>query len=246
MIYDFYKPGGKYSYELEIDYSYRERPNHDVNEGPFTRVSYTPKVTLRSNRKPLPFLGAPFTYYMEASTANVSEEVPVAETPSPEGYTTSSPMNRVYADILYAADLGWLGKCNLGVDAAASDYGALGYWKRAEQLAGLQEEYFDHLILTYDYAHYISQDGYSPYLFEGYWYSPYDTFTGGIKVKAWWSYFSMKASYEVPSQDLFNVKYELMFGMHCYNLLFDYVIKKNVDTYQSEFDFSFELVPSRW
>ena len=68
---------------------------------------YTPKVTLRSNRKPLPFLGDPFSYYLEASTANVSEEVPETETPSTDGYTTSSIMNNVYGDILYASDWGW-------------------------------------------------------------------------------------------------------------------------------------------
>ena len=111
---------------------------------------------------------------------------------------------------------------------------------------GLQEEYFDHLVLTYGYSHYITEDGFSPYLFEGYWYSPYDTFTGGIQINAWWSYFLMKATYDEPSQELFNVEYKLMLGMHCYNLVFDYVIKQDVDKYRSEFDFSFELVPSRW
>lgn len=246
LIYEYYKPGGKYSYELELLYSGRERPNLDENDGPFTRVSYTPKVTLRSNRKPMPLLGKPFTYYIEASTATVSEEVPEAESASPEGYTTSGPMTNYYADILYAADWGWLGKFNAGLDSASSNYGDLGSWDRAEQKLALKQEYFDHLTLTYGQSHYISQKGFSPYLFEGYWYSPFDTFTGGIKVKAWWSYLSMKASYELPSYDLFKVDYELMLGMHCYNLIFKYTLKKDIDTLRSQFNFSFELVPSRW
>lgn len=246
LIYEYYKPGGKYSYELDLTYSNRERPNHDLNEGPFTRVSFTPKTTLISNRKPLPFLGDPFSYYAEASTANVSEEVPEPESPLPNSYITSSPMTNYYADILYASNWGWLGKFNAGVDSAASDYGDLGSWDRAEQKFALQEEYFDHLSLTYAHSHYINQEGASPYLFEGYWYSPYDTFTGSIKYKAWWSYLSMKASYNLPSWDLFKVSYELLLGMHCYNLIFQYDIKRDADVLRSEFNFSFELVPSRW
>ncbi len=250
LIYEYYKPGGRYSYELELNYSYRERPNLDVNEGPFTRVSHTPKVTFRSNRKPLPLLGSPFTYFFEASTSTVSEEVPEAESPSPEGYVISGPMTNYYADILYASDWGWLGKFNAGLDAASSNYGdklvSGESWDRSQQKLALEQRYFDRLSLTYAHSHYISQKGASPYLFEGYWYSPFDTFTGSVKIDAWWSYLQMRASYELPSNDLFRVDYELMLGMHCYNLIFDYTLKRDVDTLRSQFLFSFELVPSRW
>ncbi len=249
LIYEYYKPGGKYSYELELLYSGRERPNLDLNEGPFTRVSYTPKVTLRSNRKPLPLLGNPFTYYIEASTATVSEEVPEAESASLEGYVTSGTMTNYYADILYSANWGWLGKFNAGLNCASSNYGDLASgesWDRAQQKLALEQKFFDRLTLAYGHSHYISQRGFSPYLFEGYWYSPFDTFTGSVKIDAWWSYLSMRASYELPSYDLFRVDYELMFGMHCYNLIFNYALKRDIDVLRSQFMFSFELVPSRW
>jgi hypothetical protein len=253
LVYEYYKPGGKYSYELELLDSSRERPNLDVNEGPFTRVSYTPKVTFRSNRKPLPLLGEPFTYYFEASTATVSEEVPEAESPLPTGYITSGTMTNYNADILYAANLGWFGKFNAGLNSASSHYsdlnsnpGSTESWDRAEQKLALEQKYFDHLTLTYAHSHYIDQQGSSPYLFEGYWYSPFDTFTGSIKYNAWWSYLLMKASYELPSCDLFRVDYELMLGMHCYNLIFSYTLKRDVDKLRSQFNFSFELEPSRW
>ena len=57
LIYDTYAQSGKYSYELEINQSFRERINLDENKGPFNRVSFLPKVTLKSNRKPLPYVG---------------------------------------------------------------------------------------------------------------------------------------------------------------------------------------------
>jgi hypothetical protein len=261
LIYEFYKPGGKYSYELELLYSKRERPNREENFGPYTRVSMTPKATLRSNRKPLPFLGEPFTYYFEASTATVSEEVPEPESPFPTGYSVSSQMDNYYADIMYASDWGWLGKFNAGVDTSSSKYrttdnGLLSLgglfkddsneWNRAQQKIGLHQEFFDHIILGYENFHYITQSGASPYMFEGYWFSPYDTFSGSIKYKAWWSYLLMKANYNLPSWDLNYVRYQLMFGMHCYDLIFEYVLKNDIDKYRGEFNFSFDLVPSRW
>ena len=260
LLYDFYRPGGKYSYELETKYSQRERPNGDQNIGPFTRVSMTPKITLRSNRKPLPLLGEPFTYYMEASTAQVSEEVSEPESPINTGYTLSSQVDNVYADIMYGVNWGWLGDFNAGVDVASSRYDGLKgqfegvtlevndfkHWDRAEQKIALQQTYFDHIDLTYAHNHYINQDGASPYKYEGYWVSQYDTFTSTIKYKAWWSYLSMIANYDLPSWDLNNVRYQLMLGMHCYNLIFEYALKNDIDAYRGEFNFSFELVPSRW
>jgi hypothetical protein len=260
LLYDFYKPGGKYSYEIETRYSQRERPNGYNNIGPFTRVTLTPKITLRSNRKPVPMLGEAFTYYFEASTAQVSEEVSEPESPITTGYALSSQVDNYYADILYGADWGWFGNFNAGVDVASSRYDGLKgqsegitieaknfqHWDRAEQKVSLQQTYFDHLALTYAHNHYINQDGASPYKYEGYWYSQYDTFSGTVKYKAWWSYLSMTANYNLPSWDLNNVKYELMFGMHCYNLIFQYVLKNDIDAYRGQFNFSFELAPSKW
>ena len=240
LYYDYYKPGGRYSYEIELKDSYRERPNLDENIGPFSRVSLTPKVTLRSNRKPLPVLGEPFTYFWEVSHANVSEEVLTQETTLENGYTTSSPMTNYHADISYKNDFGWIGKFNMMFDMNNSDYDKLGSWDRARQILSLQQDYFDHLTLSYGHVHYMMQRGQTPYVFEGYYYSPYDQFVGSIKINAWFSYIRMNASYNLPSWDPFDIYYEWLWGQHCYNLIFSYSVMRK------EFNFSFELVPSRW
>lgn len=239
LIYDYYTPGGKYSYELELKYSYRERPNLDKNIGPFSRVSMTPKVTLRSNRKPLPFLGEPFTYFMEASYANVSEEVSEPES-SMEAYVVSSPRTNYYADIMYSNDLGWLGKFKASLDMSNSDYEKLGSWDRSRQKIFLQQDFFDKLTLEYGHIHYMMQRGRTPYLFEGFYYSPYDQFVGSIKIRAWFSSFQVLASYNLPNWDPYDINYQWLMGMHCYNLVFEYSVMRK------EFNFSFELVPSRW
>lgn len=248
LIYDFYKPGGKYAYELEVKYSFRERPNLNNNIGPFSRVSYNPLVTLRSNRAPLPLLGRPFTYYWEAShTDLVSEEVSEFETTSAEGYTVSSPRTNYYADITYENDFGWVGKLKAMVDGSFSDYGPeTGSWDRSRQVILLQQSFFDKLTLEYGHVHYILQRGYTPYLFEGYYYAPYDQFVGSLKIKAWFSYFQVQTSYNLPSWALWSVKYQWLIGMHCYNLLFEYDLRNEIDKYEGTFNFSFELVPSRW
>jgi len=247
LIYDYYRPGGKYSYELELKYSHRERINLDRNEAPFSRVSFTPMTTLRSNRKPIPLLSDAFTYFWEASTATVSEEVLEVETVLPEGYITSGPRTNYFADITYATDLGWPGKFNAIIDTSASEYGDPSkHWNRSRQQLYLQQDYFDKLTLQYGHIHYINQDGFSPYLFEGYWYSPFDQFTGSIKIKAWYSSFVIKANYDLPDWDLYSVRYEWILGMHCYNLIFEYILKNDIDAYRSEFNFSFELTPSKW
>ena len=246
FLYDFYRPGGKYSYEIEAKYSLRERINLDDNIGPFSRVSFTPKMTLRSNRKPLPYVGKPFTYFAEASYANVSEEVSVLETPSPEGYTQSSSRTNYFADITYTNDLGWLGNFRAVVDASFSDYGKLGSWDNSRQQLYLQQNIFDKLSLEYGHIHYIMQRGFSPYVFEGYYYSPYDQLIGSIALKAWYSTFILSTTYNLPSMDIYNIKYEWLFGLHCYNLVFSYNLRNELDAFRGEFNFSFELVPSRW
>jgi len=246
LIYDFYRPGGKYSYELEAKYSLRERINLDNNIGPFSRVSFNPKVTLRSNRKPLPFVGEPFTYFAETSYANVSEEVIEFETTSPEGYVQSSPRSNYFADITYTNDLGWLGKFRAVVDASFSDYDKLGSWDNSRQQFYLQQDLFDKLTLEYGHIHYIMQRGVSPYVFEGYYYSQFDQFLASMSIKAWYSIFKLSTSYNLPSMDLYYVKYEWLFGLHCYNLVFSYNLRNELDAFRGEFNFSFELVPSRW
>lgn len=240
LIYDFYSPGGKYSYELELKHSVRERPNLDKNIGPFTRVSMTPKITLRSNRKPIPILGEPFTYFWEASRANVSEEVSEFESTWEVSYVKSSPRTNYYADIAYASDLGWLGIFNAIFDINLSDYEKLGSWDRSRQQLFLQQDFFGKLSLRYGHVHYIMQRGYTPYLFEGFYYSPYDTFVGSLKINAWFSSFLINTAYNLPSWDPYDINYEWLLGMHCYNLIFQYSVMRK------EFNFSFELVPSRW
>jgi hypothetical protein len=100
--------------------------------------------------------------------------------------------------------------------------------------------------MEYGHIHYIMQRGFSPYLFEGYYYSLFDQFVGSIALKAWYSTFKFSAAYNLPSMDLYNVKYEWLFGLHCYNLIFSYNLRNELDVLRGEFNFSFELVPSRW
>jgi len=240
LVYDFYQPGGKYSYELETKYSYRERINYDKNIGPFGRVSFTPNVTFRSNRKPLPYLGDPFTYFWEAGHGNVSEEVNDFDSPSEEAYTTSSTRTNSYLDAMYTNDFGWLGKFNAAVDLTLTDYGKLGSWDRSRQKMSLAQGFFDRLYLEYGHTHYIMQRGKTPYLFEGYYYSPYDQFFGSLTVKAWFSSFQIRTSYNLPSWDPFSISYQWIFGLHCYDLIFEYEVLRK------EFLFNLELTPSRW
>jgi hypothetical protein len=247
LLYDFYKPGGKYAYELELKYSVRERPNLDKNSGPFSRVSMTPKVTFRSNRQPLPLLGEPFTYFWEASHATtVSEEVSVYETTSTEGYITSSPLTNYFTDINYKNDVPWLGSLKATVNASFSDYDKLGSWDRSMQIISLSQNLFDRLTLEEGHYHYIMQRGKTPYLFEGYYYSIYDQFVGKIALKAWYSTFQIRTSYDLPSWDPTNINYQWLFGLHCYNLIFEHDLRYEVDRFYSTFNFSFELEPSRW
>jgi hypothetical protein len=247
QVYDLYHPGGKYSYELETKYSVSERINLDVNTAPFSRVSFTPKITLRSNRKPVPLLGDSFTYFAEASYANVSEEVSEFETTSQEGFTQSSSRTNYYTDITYTGDLGVLGDLKAVIDLSLSDYGRkLGSWDTSRQQIYLRQNYLDKFLFEYGHVHYILQRGYSPYVFEGYYYSPYDQFVGGVAFNAWFSTIKFSTSYSLPAWDLDNIKYELLLGMHCYNLLFSYEMRNRGDTFSGVFNFSIELVPSRW
>lgn len=246
LIYDMYKPGGKYSYELELKYSKRERINLDENIDPFSRVSFTGSATLRSNRKPLPILGKPFTYFMEASQGEVSEEVYKVESSSDESYTISSPRTNYFADITYDNDIYWLGKFKAVYDISLTDYGKVGSWDTSRQMLSLQQDIFDQLTIEYGHVHYLMERGFSPYLFENYYYSPYDQFVGSIKVKAWFSEFKIKTTYNLPSWDLYSVKNQWLLGMHCYNLIFEYDLRNDGEKFNSTFSFSFELTPSKW
>jgi hypothetical protein len=240
LIYDYYKPGGKYSYELEFNYSYRERVNLDENTGPFSRVTTLPKSTLRSNRKPLPMLGDPFTYYFEASTALVSEEVTEHASPTGIPYAISSQMTNFTSDISYKNDMPFLGLFNYKLEYASSDYADLGKWNRSRQIMSLTQDFFDRFTLNYGHVHYVTQSGFSPFLFENYYVSLNDTFVGSLKVKAWFSSLQIRTAYSLPSWEPFDIRYELLLGEHCYNLIFSYSVMKK------EFNFSFELTPSRW
>ena len=252
LVYDFYRPGGKYSYELEMNYSYRERLNLDQNIGPFNRISFTPKTTFRSNRKPLPAVGEPFTYFWEASYANVSEEATYIDA-SDEAVNTDSPRTNYLADISYNSNWGWFGNFQGIVDISLTDYGELGSWDVSRQKLSLRQDFFDRLSFEYGHIHNIMQRGYSPYAFESYYSSPNDMFVGGITVKAWFSSFTIRGKYIQPSWDPYEISYNWTIGLHCYDLIFDYVIKRTIEdtspyeyTYIATFNFSFELEPSRW
>lgn len=245
MIYDTYAPGGKYAYEVEVNLSHRERLNLDENVGPYNRISFSPKVTLRSNRQPLPIMGDYCTYYMEVNTAQVSEE-PISTSVST--FPTQSERKEFYADItLNKLDLGVFGNFSVSLDNDTLDYPtAKRYWQKASQKMGLSQSYFKSVYIDLTHVHYIYQDGNgSPFEYETYEYSPFDQFLTKISFKLWWSSISMGTRYNLPSWDLYSVNYGLDLGMHCYDLLFNYRIVF-IPEKRTEFGFTLDLSNSRW
>ena len=243
MIYDTYRPGGKYAYELEVNYSQRERLNLERNVGPYNRLTFSPMTTLRSNRQPTPYFGEHFTYYAEVSTAMVSEEPT-----STSSLAAESERKKLYFDItLLEKDIWLLGRLKARADYDSTDYPTVNrYWQKATQNIELRNTFFDIFDYKLGHIHYYKQDGNgSPFAFENYEFSPYDQFTWGIDWDFWWSNFGMGVTYDLPTMDPFSVKYDLKMGMHCYNLVFSYRIIFRPE-YRSEFGFTFDLTNSRW
>ncbi|MFC1767194.1 hypothetical protein ACFLZ2_01385 [Candidatus Margulisiibacteriota bacterium] len=241
LIYDTYKLGGKYAYEIEYNQSNRERINLDENKGPFNRVSFSPMVTLRSNRQPLPYLGLPFTYYMEANTANVTEEPTSISTTAAQ-----SERQQFYMDITYDTEVPFLGDFSLLYDVNSIDYITVDRtWQRSTQRMELIKD-FGVLEAKLGHVHYIHQAGTgSPFAYETYDFSPFDQLMTSFKANYWWSSLKVDTVYDLPQNTINRVNYALIFGMHCYDLVFTYDVRYYPEQ-SSTFMFTFDLTNSRW
>ncbi len=245
LIYNKFKPGGNRWFELELLGSYRERINLDENIGPFSRVSFLPKATLRWNRRPV-YMDE-LTFFAEASGAIVSEE-------ATDGTGTEANRGEVKGDFTYKISLPYLGDFTAKIDGAYIDYKEIknyiseeAYWAHSTQSLSLITNFGDVLQTELGHEHYVHLDGATPFEFEQYWYSPYDTFIGGAKLNLWYSSIHFKGTYDLPSEEIRRAYYQLVTGMHCYDLIFTYQLVRNeVGDFDEEFTFGFDLVPSRW
>ena|GEM_PF-1789317 len=245
MIYDKFKPGGNRWFELELLGSYRERINLDENIGPFSRVSFLPKMTLRWNRRPV-YIDE-LTFFSEVSGAIVSEEA--IDQPNRE-----ANRGEVKGDFTYKVKLPYLGDFTAMIDGAYIDYreiknytSAEATWIHSTQSLSLATNFGDVLLTELGHEHYVHLEGNTPFEFEQYWYSPFDTFSAGAKLNVAFSSVYFKGTYDLPSEKLRRAQYELVTGMHCYDLIFAYqIIRNELDEFDPEFTFGFDLVPSRW
>ena len=245
LIYNKFKPGGKRWFELELLGSHRERINLDENIGPYSRVSFLPKATLRWNRRPV--FVRELTFFAEASGAKVSEE-------ATDGSIREANRGEVSGDFTYKIDLPYLGEFTAKIDGAYIEYKDIKYvtvtkeyWAHSTQSLSLKSNFGDVLITEIGHEHYIHLDGESPFEFEEYWYSPFDTFIAGAKLNFLYNSFQFKGMYDLPSNEFRRLFYEYVMGMHCYDLIFTYqIIRDFLGETTEEFTFGFDLVPSRW
>jgi len=192
-VYDDYFPGNKYWGELAIDYSDRERINYYKNSGPFNRVSFLPKVSLRANRNN--FINDDFTYFSEVSWAKVSEE----------GSGASGGRRNFKGDVTFSKEL-WL----LGVFGARADYDFHEYdseeefhrfWDTATQNLSLTKDWWGVLETGIGHTHIFFNKGGTPYEFEGYWFSPYDTLSTSAKLNFFFITLTYSATHDRPTEE---------------------------------------------
>ncbi len=233
-IYEKYFIGNKYLGELELNESYRERINIYKNEGPFNRVSFLPKVTMRANRNN--FINDNFTYFSEVSWASVSEE----------GTGVHGSRNDVKADVTFDYDI-VLGHFKAKSEGEVTGYGHEGHWNRATQDISLSQKFWDRLELGVGNTHVYLNEGSTPYEFEGYWFSPHDTLKTHAQWDFWWSSFSFDGKHDIPSGDWRSLTYGLTLGMHCYDIVMGYELHRDAQGKAwTQFTMTATLQPSRW
>jgi len=233
-IYDKYFIGNKYLGEIEINESLRERINLYKNEGPFKRVSFFPKATVRANRNN--FINDDLTYYSEASWASVSEE----------GTGAHGTRNDVKADITFDYDI-FLGHFSAKSEGEVTGYGKDGHWNRATQDVDLSQKFWDRLELGVGNTHIYLNEGSTPYEFEGYWFSPHDTLKTHAQLDFWWSNLSFDGRHDIPSGDWRSLSYGLTLGMHCYDIVMGYELHRDATGKAwTQFTLTATLQPSRW
>ena len=243
-VYDRYFPGNKYLYEFEINYSLRERVNIYKNSGPFSRVSFLPKATLRANRNN--FINDNFTYFCEASWALVSEE----------STAVGGDRENLKADVTFAHDLWLLGRFSAKSQVSLINYmdlqgtGEAGYeyWNTATQTISLRQDWGKFFETGIGHNHIYFNNGGTPFEFESYWFSPYDTLSLHAQIKnVFFSSLSYDGTYDLPSQDWRRISYSLTLGMHCYDIEASYdLVRDAAGNRTTEFTVSGSLSPSKW
>ena len=240
-IYDSYFIGNKYMYEGEVNLSYKERIHLYKNEGPFNRVSFLPKVSLRANRNN--FINDNFTYFSEVNWAMVSEE----------SSGVSGQRQEFLSDVTFDYDLWLLGKFKAKSQADIIGYTDLtgtdetGYWSSATQDLSLTQKWWDLLETGIGHDHIYFNYGATPFDFEEYWYSPYDTMSTHVKLNLWFSSVAFDGKFDLPSQDWRKLTYSISLGMHCYNIVSSYSLRRDMNGEESaEFLLTAELTPSKW
>lgn len=240
-VYDKYFPGNKYMYEFEVNMSYRERINIYKNEGPYGRVSFLPKLSLRANRNN--FINDNFTYFSEVNWAYVSEE----------SSGTSGQREEFLADVTFDYDLWLLGNLQAKSQIDLIGYMDLpldqenGFWNSSTQDLSLTQKWGDVLETGFGNTHIYFNNGATPYEFEQYWFSPHDTFTSHAMLNFWASSLVYDGRHYLPSGDWKSLRYSLVVGMHCYNILSSYELVRNeLGEESTNFLLTVELTPSKW
>jgi hypothetical protein len=247
-VYDKYFIGNKYLTELEVNYSLRERINIYKNEGPFNRVSFLPKVSLRANRNN--FLNEDFTYFAETNFALISEEA----LPSNDGVGGAKGKRvQMKGDVTYGHGFWILGnfsaKCDIDLKTYLDERSSklVDSWRTATQNLSLSQDWYGILETSFGHRHIFMNAGHTPYEFEGYWFSPYDTLMTSAKLNILSSFITFDGQYDLPSKDWRSLKYGLSLGMHCYNIVAAYELNKDLEGNEaSNFIMTVELAPSRW
>ena len=242
-VYDKYFPGNKYLIEGEINYSLRERIHLFKNEGPFGRVSFLPKVTLRANRN---FIldNEYFTYYAETNWALVTEE----------STGVGGQREEAKADVTFDYPLWFLGNFSaksqidlIGYMEDPLDILGNSYWNSATQDMSLTQNWGDILETGIGNTHIYFNNGSTPYEFEGYWFSPYDTLKLFTRLNFFSNSLAWNGRYDLPSQEWRSLTYDLTIGMHCYDIVASYgLFKDSFGENWTEFTMSASLTPSKW
>jgi len=240
-VYNDYFPGNKYMYEIETNVSYRERINIYRNEGPFGRVSFIPKVSVRANRNF--FLNDDFTYFSEVNWAAVSEE----------STGVSGQREEFKTDITFDHDLWFLGRLSAKSQIDLIGYMGLpldqqnSYWDSSTQDISLSQKWGTALETSIGNTHIYFNNGSTPYEFEQYWFSPSDTINTHAKLYFWTHSLAYDGMHLTPSGDWKRQRYSLVLGMHCYNIVTSYeLVRDQTGKETHNFLMTVELTPSKW
>jgi hypothetical protein len=195
-LYTFFRIRQKLMFELSTNVSYKERIN-------FQTVSMLPNVTIKLND--VPALFDHFYIGGQVSYGYITEETTGA------GDSTGNLKTDTYFSI--PTDLG---RVNAGLGYNQSWYGLTGYWSRLTQNLGFSRDLGNGFDSSVGHMHYISFDGFSPFLYEQYLTRPSDEFYWRLGYNFGPHRISLDYSYYVPDWETRDLVYTLSLGFHCY------------------------------